>query len=99
MDANKKSIEAGGGYFESRACLCQGSCIEVGELSFDFKQILFYELAPLPPSLFNKENVLRAVKHKSNLMKTLKVEFNARLLASNTTATFVDDSAVFGHAS
>ena len=65
----------GGKYLGSRICLFEGSCIEVGETSFDFEKILFYELARLPPSLFDKENVLRAVKHKLNLMKSLKVEF------------------------
>ena len=65
----------GGKYLGSRMCLFEGSCIEVGETSFDFEKILFYELARLPPSLFDKENVLRAVKHKLNLMKSLKVEF------------------------
>ena len=65
----------GGKYLGSRMCLFEGSCIEVGETSFDFEKILFYELARLPPSLFDKENVLRAVQHKLNLMKSLKVEF------------------------
>ena len=65
----------GGKYLGSRICLFEGSCIEAGETSFDFEKILFYELARLPPSLFDKENVLRAVKHKLNLMKSLKVEF------------------------
>lgn len=57
---------------------------------FDFKQILSYKLAPFPPSLFEKENVLRTVKLSSNLIKTLKVESNEKLSASNLTATFLN---------
>lgn len=61
----------------------------------DFEQILPDELALFPPSSFDKENVLRTAKLKSNLMKTLKVGSNARLSPSNPTATFVDGCPVF----
>ena len=66
---------------------------------FDFEQIFSYELAPFPPSLFDKKTVLRRTKPKLKLMETLKVESNARLSASNPTAAFADGCTVVWHES
>lgn len=67
--------------------------------NFDFEQIIFYKLASFHPSLFDGENGLRTAKLESNLMKTLKVEPNARFSVRNTAARFFDAYAVFWHVS
>ena len=89
----------GGEILDPELAYTRALALQLVNSDFDFKQILSYKLAPFPPSLFEKENVLRTVKLSSNLIKTLKVESNEKLSASNLTATFLNGFNVFWHGS
>ena len=85
LDGAKKGIEPSGKkILDLELIYARALALRLVNPDFDFDQILLsYELAPFPPSLFDKENVLHTGKLKLNLMKTLKGESNARLSVSN----------------
>ena len=61
---------------------------------FDLEEMMRYELAPHPTSMFDKDGLLRPCRQKSKLMTTLKVEVSARLQANDPTAIFIDGCAL-----
>ena len=58
-------------------------------------QMLNFELAPHPTSMFDENGLLRTCKQKSKLMIAMKVEVSARISANNPTAIFLDGCAIF----
>ena len=79
FDATQKGIEAGEKILDSKLVCAKALALSSVNPDLNFEQIFFYEVSPFPPSFFDKENVLRTAKLKSNLMKTLKAESNASL--------------------
>ena len=58
----------------------------------DIKDVLSYELAPVPTSMFNKDG-MRIAKGKSALKKSLQVEVSSRN-AGDADVTVIDGSAL-----
>ena len=79
MDAAKKGIgKARGKYFRPELFYARVYALRLVNQKFYFQHIISYELSPFHSSLFEKKNVLRRIKLMSNMMKTLKIESNAR---------------------
>jgi hypothetical protein len=59
----------------------------------DLNQVLRYELAPVPTSMFDDKGLLKIPKSKSTLKRKLQVEMSSRL-ATNPYITIVDGCAI-----
>jgi hypothetical protein len=75
--------------FYSRVIGLQASSREI-----DLKNILGYELAPVPTSMFLDSGEMRICKSKSDLKNKMAISSSARLSASNVAAMVLDGSAV-----
>ena len=63
----------------------------------DVKSVMRYELAPLPPSLFDgtkDQPEMRIAKSKATLKSTLQVEHSSRTFTSQPDAIFLDGCAI-----
>ena len=95
MVATKKHVNVGGSkvydmnIIYSRVIGQQSSGRDV-----DIKDVLSYELAPVPTSMFDSTGEMRAATSKSSLKRQLLVEVSARTSASETSVVVIDGSAL-----
>ena len=74
----------------SRVIGLQASSREV-----DVKELLSYELSPVPISMFTEFGEMRVAKAKSNLKKVLQKEVSARCIEKQITTLVIDGCAIF----
>ena len=60
----------------------------------DIKAVLSYELAPVPTSMFDSTEKMRAATSKSSLKQQLQVEASARTTVRETSVIVIDGSAL-----
>ena len=95
MVATKKHVNVGGSkvydmnIIYSRVIGQQSSGRDV-----DIKDVLSYELAPVPTSMFDPTGEMRAATSKSSLKRQLLVEVSARTSESETSVVVIDGSAL-----
>ena len=79
MDAKLKHISIGEQkVYDQELIYARAIGLLASSRDIDFNDVLSYELAAYPPSIFTKEGKLRMSKSKSTLKKTLQVCVSAR---------------------
>ena len=68
--------------------------LQASSREIDLKNVLSYELAPVPPSMFLDLDAMRICKAKSDLKNKLAINLSARNSASDVAAIVLDGSAV-----
>ena len=69
--------------------------LQASSRDVDVKQLLSYELSPVPTSMFTETGDMRVSKSKSTLKKVLQKEVSARCIEKQITTLVIDGCAIF----
>ena len=95
MVAAKKHVNVGGTkVYDMNIIYSRVIGLQASGRDFDIKDVLSYELAPVPTSMFETTGEMRAATSKSSLKRQLQVEVSARTIASDTSVVVIDGSAL-----
>ena len=68
--------------------------IQASSRDIDIKQLLSYELSPVPTAMFSESGDMRVAKSKSVLKKALQKEVSARCVKKQISTAVIDGSAI-----
>lgn len=95
MVATKKHVSVGGSkVYDMNVIYARVIGQQSSGRDVDIKDVLSYELAPVPTSMFDPTGEMRAATSKSSLKRQLLVEVSARTTASGTSVIVIDGSAL-----
>ena len=69
--------------------------IQASSREIDIKELLSYELSPVPTAMFSESGEMRVAKQKSVLKKVLQKEVSARCVMKQISTVVIDGSAIF----
>ena len=91
----RKSIKVGESkVFDTELIFSRLVCLQASSREVNLKELLAYELAPIPTSLFSENGSMRVAKSKSVLKQLLKVDVSARATRYDISRAIIYGSAI-----
>ena len=92
---SRKCIKIGGAkVFDTEFIYSRVIGIHASSRDIGIKQLLSYELSPVPTAMFSESGDMRVAKSKSVLKKALQKEVSARCVKKQISTAVIDGSAI-----